>query len=311
MEIGITKKMGISLKGEHLKRYKDIAALFMKYGRSELVKHAGLEEAVASEPVVAPTEEKLAEHLAADLEKMGPTFIKIGQLLSTRADILPCTWKRRPVSGQGRAVPFMTEAIVSSELGVRLSKASPSSEEGPGGGGLLGQVHRAALRDGRRVAVKVRGAGVSEVIVKDLGPGGDAASPTSTPSWGAASLLAMLRVLQDADARADTAWRRATWRSWARTCARSIVHVVPRPVVDYSTSRVLTTDYIRGEKITKLSLPARRSTARSCRAALSAPTPDPGRRLRACRSPSRQRVPMTTALPCSTSGWWRVSCRGW
>ena len=126
--------MGISLKGEHLKRYKDIAALFMKYGRSELVKNAGLEDALVEAPVATPSEEKLAEQLAADLEKMGPTFIKVGQLLSTRADLLPLPYIEALARLQDRVGPFPfmeVEAIVSAELGVRLSKAFAEFEPEP------------------------------------------------------------------------------------------------------------------------------------------------------------------------------------
>src|ERR1043165_7296794 len=142
MEMDI-QDMGISLKGEHLKRYKDIAALFMKYGRSEMVKNAGLEEAAATEPAaVAPSEEKLAEQLAADLEKMGPTFIKIGQLLSTHADLLPLPYMDALARLQDKVEPFPfldVEGIVSAELGVRLSKAFSEFETEPVAAASLGQ----------------------------------------------------------------------------------------------------------------------------------------------------------------------------
>src|SRR5258708_40274280 len=98
--------MGISLKGEHLKRYKDLAALFMKYGRSELVKNAGLEDVATSEAVATPAESELASHLAADLERMGPTFIKIGQLLSTRADLMPVAYMEALARLQDKVEPF-------------------------------------------------------------------------------------------------------------------------------------------------------------------------------------------------------------
>ena len=85
--------MALSLKGEHLKRYRDIAALFMKYGRGDLVSGAaGLEDLAGAEKEGAPAsggDQADADSLAKDLEKMGPTFIKLGQLLSTRADLLP------------------------------------------------------------------------------------------------------------------------------------------------------------------------------------------------------------------------------
>jgi predicted unusual protein kinase regulating ubiquinone biosynthesis (AarF/ABC1/UbiB family) len=252
--------MGISLKGEHLKRYKDIAALFMKYGRSELVKNAGLEEAVVAEPAaVAPSEEKLAEQLAADLEKMGPTFIKLGQLLSTRADLLPLPYMEALARLQDKVSPFPfmeVEAIVSAELGVRLSKAFSEFEQEPVAAASLGQVHRAALRDGRRVAVKVQRPGVREQIVKDLEALGEIASFADQHTV-AGRRFGFRQIL---DEFRKTLLRELDYRMEARNLEilaenlRSFDRiVVPLPVADYSTSRVLTSDYIRGEKITKLS----------------------------------------------------------
>ena len=251
--------MGISLKGEHLKRYKDIAALFMKYGRSELVKNAGLEEAVATEPVVAPSEEKLAEHLAADLEKMGPTFIKLGQLLSTRADILPLPYVEALARLQDRVGPFPfmeVEAIVSAELGVRLSKAFAEFEPEPVAAASLGQVHRAALRDGRRVAVKVQRPGIREVIVKDLEALAEIAAFMDHHTeigrrYGFTIMLEEFRktLLRELDYRLEA----RNLEVLAENLRAFDRIVVPLPVTDYTTSRVLTFDYIRGEKITKLS----------------------------------------------------------
>jgi predicted unusual protein kinase regulating ubiquinone biosynthesis (AarF/ABC1/UbiB family) len=252
--------MGISLKGEHLKRYKDIAALFMKYGRSELVKNAGLEEAVVAEPAaVAPSEEKLAEQLAADLERLGPTFIKLGQLLSTRADLLPLPYMEALARLQDKVSPFPfmeVEAIVSAELGVRLSKAFSEFEQEPVAAASLGQVHRAALRDGRRVAVKVQRPGVREQIVKDLEALGEIASFADQHTV-AGRRFGFRQIL---DEFRKTLLRELDYRMEARNLEilaenlRSFDRiVVPLPVADYSTSRVLTIDYIRGEKITKLS----------------------------------------------------------
>ena len=81
--------MAISLKPQHLNRYRQIAWLLMKYGRSDLVKKSGLEETLAAEQRVAPEEAAKAEELAKDLEKLGPTFVKLGQLLSTRVELMP------------------------------------------------------------------------------------------------------------------------------------------------------------------------------------------------------------------------------
>jgi ubiquinone biosynthesis protein len=65
-----------------LKRYQQIAWLFVKYGRSDLVKETGLEEALTAEQRISPKGAAKADELAADLEKLGPAFVKLGQLLS-------------------------------------------------------------------------------------------------------------------------------------------------------------------------------------------------------------------------------------
>src|SRR6185295_17392138 len=156
--------MGISLRPELLKRYKDLAALFIKYGRSDLVVDA--EEAAAE---AAPPE--TAENLTSDLEKLGPTYVKLGQLLSTRADLLPPVFLETLTRLQDKVAPFSfeeAEAIVTAELGVKISKAFATFEEKPIAAASLGQVHRATLRDGREVVVKVQRPGIRETILKDL-----------------------------------------------------------------------------------------------------------------------------------------------
>lgn len=116
--------MGLSLKPQHLKRYKDVALLLIKYGRRDLVNVAGLDPALDEESAPVAADPAAAE-LADDLERMGPTFIKLGQLLSTRPDILPPPYLHALARLQDRVEPFSfgeVERIVAAELGVRLSK---------------------------------------------------------------------------------------------------------------------------------------------------------------------------------------------
>src|SRR5436190_2338149 len=163
--------MGISLKPQHLNRYRQIGWLLAKYGRSDLVKETGIEEALTAEERVTPKEEAKADELAADLEKLGPTFVKLGQLLSTRVELLPQSYLDALSRLQDEVEPFgfdEVEKIVTSELGVRMSKAFSDFDVRPMAAASLGQVHRARLRDGRQVAVKVQRPGIREAMFEDL-----------------------------------------------------------------------------------------------------------------------------------------------
>src|SRR6202167_2691819 len=119
--------MKLSLKPHHLKRYKDIAMLFLKYGTSDLAKEFAHEAAGDEKTLLAVKPGQPApEELADDLEKMGPTFIKFGQLLSSRPDLLPEPYLKALARLQDKVKPFSfaeVEQIVSAELGIRISKA--------------------------------------------------------------------------------------------------------------------------------------------------------------------------------------------
>ena len=163
--------MALSLKPEHLRRYKDMALLLMKYGRADLVRSAGLEEAIeGAQPSVEVSPAKM-EELAADVEQMGPTFIKLAQLLSTRADLLPQPYIEALTRLQDEVEPFPfteVEQIVASELGVRISKAFSYFEAKPIAAASLGQVHRATDLEGRPLACKLQYPDMASAVEADL-----------------------------------------------------------------------------------------------------------------------------------------------
>ena len=255
--------MTISLKPEHLKRYKDIAWLFMKYGRSDLVKTTGLEGVLDEEIIATETAAPAAEELADDLEKMGSTYVKLGQLLSTRADLLPPPYLEALTRLQDKVEPFSfeeVEKVVSSELGIRISKAFAEFESTPMASASLGQVHRARLRDGRPVVVKVQRPGIREQIVEDLDVLEEVVCfldmHTETGKrYEFQTMLGELRksLLRELDYRQEAS-NLTTLREHLREFK---LIVIPAPIEDYTTSRVLTMEYIRGKKITSLSPLAR------------------------------------------------------
>jgi predicted unusual protein kinase regulating ubiquinone biosynthesis (AarF/ABC1/UbiB family) len=251
--------MGISLQPKHLNRYRQIAWIFMKYGRSDLVKETGLSETLAAEQRVAPAEAVKASELADDLEKLGPTFVKLGQLLSSRVELLPAAYLEALARLQDEVEPFgfaEVEKIVSSELGVRMSKAFATFEDQPMAAASLGQVHRATLRDGRAVAVKVQRPGIREQMVEDLEAIEDIAEFFDKHTelgrrYEFCQMLEQFRrsLLQELDYRLE-----ATNLTTIREQLRSFTHiVVPAPIADYTTSRVLTMEFVPGKKITELS----------------------------------------------------------
>jgi predicted unusual protein kinase regulating ubiquinone biosynthesis (AarF/ABC1/UbiB family) len=254
--------VGISLKPEHLKRYRDIALLIAKYGRPGLLKQAGLDEVVEDAPTDGEKDGELTktgEALAADLEKLGPTFIKLGQVLSVRYDLLPAEYADALARLQDDVAPFPfeeVERIVSSELGLRISKAFAEFESTPIAAASLGQVHRAKLRDGRDVAVKVQRPGIRETIAEDLDALEEIAGWIDTHTEFGRS-----RHLSDfLDEFRKSLLRELDYRREAQnlvTIGANLAEfkriVVPQPIDDYTTGRVLTMDYVDGVKITKLS----------------------------------------------------------
>jgi predicted unusual protein kinase regulating ubiquinone biosynthesis (AarF/ABC1/UbiB family) len=257
--------MGISLRPEHLKRYRDMAGLAMKYGRSDLVRQAGLEDALeGTDQVLQSTDAPgLADDLADDLERMGPTYVKLGQLLSTRPDLVPPAYIDALTRLQDRLEPFPAEdaeRIVAEELGVRVSKAFLEFDSEPLAAASLGQVHRARLRDGRMVAVKVQRPGIREQLVRDMDALEDIVEFMDRHTR-AGRQYEFGRTFEELrkSLMAELDYRREARN--ASTLDENLAEfqriIVPRPVEDYTTSRVLTMEFIRGRKITSISPLAR------------------------------------------------------
>ncbi len=124
---------------------------------------------VALETDVPPN--RRGQHLREMLDELGPTFVKFGQLLSTRPDVVPpdLSAELRPLQDDVTPVPFSeVERVVREELDLPLEKLFLSFEQTPMAAASIGQVHRAVLPNGKRVAVKVQRPDAPRQIEADL-----------------------------------------------------------------------------------------------------------------------------------------------
>ncbi len=251
--------MKIFERVEHAKRYKDIAMLLAKYGRSDLVKQAGMNDILAEEQELSEFESAKADEFAKDLEALGSTYIKLGQLLSTRADIFPQEYLDALERLQDHVEPFSfgeVEKIVSEEIGVRLSKAFSEFDDKPAAAASIGQVHRATLRDGRKVVVKVQRPGIRREVYHDLEVLDDIAHLLDENTefgkrYEFQNSLIHLRksLLRELDYTKEA----ASLKILHENLKQFENIVIPLPIDDYSTSRILTMVRVEGKKVTELS----------------------------------------------------------
>ena len=111
------------------------------------------------------------EHVRLGLEELGATFVKLGQMLSTRGDLLEPAYQAELAQLQDAAPPepvARVRAVIEAELGQSVARAFASFDDVPLAAASIGQAHAATLHDGRRVVVKVRRPGVVEQVELDL-----------------------------------------------------------------------------------------------------------------------------------------------
>jgi predicted unusual protein kinase regulating ubiquinone biosynthesis (AarF/ABC1/UbiB family) len=199
--------------------------------------------------------DKQAVWLKESLIRLGPTFIKIGQSLGTRGDLLPLSYVKELVKLQDQVPPFPSEeafARIEAELGRRILEAYAEIDQQPIAAASLGQVYRARLHTGEEVAVKVQRPGLAEIIGFDI---------------------AVLRRLTEIMRRFPQMNENADWEGMLREFSETITEemnyvqegrnadlfrenfkkwktiLVPRIYWTHTTARVLTMDFIHGTKV--------------------------------------------------------------
>lgn len=245
---------------KHLRRYREIVRVLIRHGFGGLVDQLGLLPALSlprrllsrgpvGPPLSAP------EHVRLAIEELGPTFIKLGQILSTRPDLIPPAYIRELIKLQDTVPPADWEAIkaqVEAELEGTLEELFASFEAVPLAAASLAQVHAATLPGGQEVVVKVQRPGIEEVISVDLEILFDLARliQERTP------LGELYDLPEIAEGFAFTLRAELDFRREGRNAdrfrhnfANEPALYIPRVYWEYTTSRVLVLERIRGIKI--------------------------------------------------------------
>lgn len=250
----------LSLRPALVRRYADLLVLLQRHLGADVIERSGLLDEIDVDVPQGDPDDVAPEgrSLADDLEERGPAYVKFGQLLATRADLLP----PRLIADLSRLqddlepLPYDTvRAVVEEELGVRISNAFATFEEEPIAAASLGQVHAATLRDGRAVAVKVQRPGIREELEPDLAAFAELAAFVEH----ATTIGRTYRVTEVVEQFRRSLARELDYRREARnlvTLGENLGEfdtlVVPAPVDDYSSSRVLTMEMVDGTKVTEV-----------------------------------------------------------
>ena len=247
---------------KYLPKLAATVGLFTRYGLADFAKQQGL-KGIAPDPESgevddAPSAEKAAA-FRKRLVELGPAYVKLGQVLSTRPDLLPETYiqeleKLQDDVGQ---IPLQdVHAIIEEELGARMSKLFEHFDDEPLGTASLGQVHAAQLRDGREVVVKVQRPNIREQLAEDIEYFRELASFLAAHTE-VGQRIDMIGIIQQLErALADELDYRIEARnaaSFRRSLAEFPRILIPRVIEGYTTHRVLTTERIHGVKIDEVS----------------------------------------------------------
>ena len=159
----------------HLKRYKEIARILLKYGFSVVVEKLNIEGIAYKIPITNPPADiknmTIGERIRKVCEELGPTYVKLGQILSTRKDLFDQNIINELIKLRDNVEVFDTQVainILTEELNQPLEKVFEEFNQTPIAAASLGQVYEAKLKTGETVIVKIQRPNVEEIIKSDI-----------------------------------------------------------------------------------------------------------------------------------------------
>lgn len=240
---------------EKYEKYYQFFKLIIKYWNSDIAQDIGQDK----EDELIEENKNEAKELVEDLKNMGPTYIKLGQLLSTRPDMLPKVYLEELESLQDDVSPIPyeeVEQIFEQEIGQSINKAFHSFNKDALATASIGQVHEAVLLSGKKVAVKIQKPGIKKQISEDL-------DMLLNIAHKAEKLNEDLKHFSISDSLEEFQYnllQELDYRKEAKNL--QIINenlkefpniIVPFIVPDYCSKKVLTMEYISGQKATDLS----------------------------------------------------------
>ena len=178
--LSIKKISTITQRYRHIVRYRQIIGIILKYGFDNILDAMHIDQVIESGrkfiPFTGPQGERIKkfnsnQRIRMALEELGPTFIKMGQVLSSRPDLVPVGLLKELSRLQDDIPGFdyeQVQAIISAEFGKPCKEIFQHFDTTPFASASIGQVHRARLKNGEEVAVKVQRPGIRRIIEADL-----------------------------------------------------------------------------------------------------------------------------------------------
>lgn len=245
----------------HLPRYREIISILWKYGFADVLKLVALQHLLGMEDATITIHEEgllakpLPERMRLALEELGPTFIKFGQIVSSRRDLVNDEYYVELCKLQAHVPTFpaaQAREILAAELGDSVDNLFARFEDEPVGSASIAQVHSALLHDGTRVAIKVQRPDIGKVIELDLAILRDLArfaerhapemavlNPVGVVDEFSSTLLKELDFHHEAK-NAERFRKQFQENEWIR---------VPKIYEDFTTARVLTMDFLSGQSV--------------------------------------------------------------